>query len=83
LTRSEKGSVVVAGEETHVIAPVRVDGVVDTTGAGDLYAAGFLYGYTQGLGLAESGRIAALAAGEVISHAGARPQASLADLVRR
>jgi sugar/nucleoside kinase (ribokinase family) len=47
--------------------------VVDTTGAGDLYAAGFLFGYTQGADLAECGRLGSLAAAEVISHVGARP----------
>jgi sugar/nucleoside kinase (ribokinase family) len=60
--------------------PVRE--VVDTTGAGDLYAAGFLYGYTQGLGLGVCGRIASIAAGEIISHTGARPETDLAALVR-
>ena len=57
--------------------------LVDTTGAGDLYAAGFLHGWTSGLDLAESGRIGSLAAAEVISHLGARPQMDLAELVRR
>ncbi len=82
LTRSEKGSVIVTGEEVHVIDAEPVAQVVDTTGAGDLYAAGFLYGYTHGLGLAQAGRIAAIAAAEVISHMGARPEVSLHELVR-
>ena len=82
LTRSEKGSVIVAGNEVHVIDAARVDKVVDTTGAGDLYAAGFLYGVTNGYGLAKAGRIAALAAAEAIAHFGARPQTSLKALVK-
>jgi sugar/nucleoside kinase (ribokinase family) len=80
LTRSEKGSVVVAGDEIHVIDVHPVDEVVDTTGAGDLYASGFLYGYTHGLDLATSAHLASLAAAEVISHVGARPEVNLADL---
>jgi sugar/nucleoside kinase (ribokinase family) len=82
LTRSERGSVIVSHDEVHVIDAERIGRVIDTTGAGDLYAAGFLYGYTQGLGLATCGRIAGNAAAEVISHFGARPQASLSELVR-
>jgi sugar/nucleoside kinase (ribokinase family) len=81
LTRSERGSVVVAGDEVHVVKAHPVDSVVDTTGAGDLYAAGFLYGYTAGMPLPECGRLASLAASEVISHIGARPEVRLADLV--
>jgi sugar/nucleoside kinase (ribokinase family) len=83
LTRSEKGSLVVAGEEVHVIDAERVGAVTDTTGAGDLYAAGFLFGWTHGQGLARSGRIASLAAAEAISHVGARPQTSLKALVKQ
>jgi sugar/nucleoside kinase (ribokinase family) len=82
LTRSEKGSVVVAGEELHVIDAEPVPGgVVDTTGAGDAYAAGFLVALTQGRGLAECARIGGIAAAEVISHFGPRPEARLRDLV--
>jgi sugar/nucleoside kinase (ribokinase family) len=55
---------------------------VDTTGAGDLYAAGFLYSYTQGRPPAECGRLGSICAAEVISHFGARPEGSLADLMR-
>ena len=58
-----------------------VDRIVDLTGAGDLYASGFLYGYTHGREFATCGRIAALAAGEIISHIGARPETPLAELV--
>jgi len=82
ITLSEKGSVVVAGPETHEI-PAYPTALVDTTGAGDLYAAGFLYGYTNGRSLPESGRLGALAASEVISHTGARPEISLATLIDR
>lgn len=83
LTRSEKGSVIVAGEEVHVIDAERVGALTDTTGAGDLYASGFLYGWSHGYGLARAGRIASLAAAEAISHVGARPQTSLKALVKQ
>lgn len=79
ITLSDKGSVVVAGTETYEIPAQPVE-VVDTTGAGDLYAAGFLYGYTAGKPLAECGRLGSLAAAEVISHIGARPQVPLSTL---
>jgi len=81
LTRSEKGSVIVTADEVHEIPAWPVDEIVDLTGAGDLYAAGFLYGYTHGRDFAACGRIASLAAGEVISHVGARPETPLAELV--
>jgi sugar/nucleoside kinase (ribokinase family) len=80
LTRSERGSVVVAGDEVHVIAANPVKTVVDTTGAGDLYAAGFMIGLSRGLDPATCGRLGSLAAAEVISHVGARPQTPLAEL---
>ena len=79
LTLGPRGSVIVAGDETHEVAPHPVD-VVDTTGAGDLYASGFLYGYTAGKPLPECGRLGSLAASEVIGHIGARPEVRLADL---
>ncbi|HSM19527.1 MAG TPA: adenosine kinase [Hyphomicrobiales bacterium] len=82
LTRSEHGSVVVAGEETHVVAAEPVSYVVDTTGAGDLYAAGFLYGLGRDLPLIDCARFGNLAAGEIISHMGARPETDLAHLAR-
>lgn len=81
LTRSEKGAVIVAGDRIHAIAAAPVTRVVDTTGAGDLYAAGFLFGYTRALPLETCGRIGAIAAGEIISHYGARPDVTLADLI--
>ncbi|HYG89015.1 MAG TPA: adenosine kinase [Azospirillum sp.] len=82
LTRSEKGAVIVAGGEVVEVKAEPVATVVDTTGAGDLYASGFLYGYTRGLAPAVCGRLGAIAAAEVISHVGARPEAALSDLVR-
>jgi sugar/nucleoside kinase (ribokinase family) len=82
LTRSERGSVVVAGDEVHIVDAYPVDRLVDTTGAGDQYAAGFLYGLTQGLDLATSGRLGSAAAAEVISHFGARPLVSLKELAK-
>lgn len=81
LTRSEKGSVVVTGKEVHVIDAEPVPRVVDTTGAGDLYAAGFLFGFTRGHDLATCGRIGSVCASEIISHFGARPQVALDRLV--
>jgi sugar/nucleoside kinase (ribokinase family) len=81
LTRSEKGSIVVKGSETHTVAAAPVAKVVDTTGAGDLYAAGFLFGYTHGKPLAECARLGGLAAAEVISHVGARPEQVLRELI--
>ena len=81
LTRSAAGSVIVAGGETHAIAAARVARVVDTTGAGDLYASGFLFGLTRGLPLPVWGRLGSLCAAEIISHVGARPEAVLKNLV--
>ena len=80
LTRSERGSVVVNGDEQHVIDAQPVDAVVDTTGAGDLYASGFLFGLSRGMDLATCGRLGSLAAAEVISHVGARPLKPLVEL---
>jgi sugar/nucleoside kinase (ribokinase family) len=80
LTRSELGSLVLSGDEVHVVDAAPVDRVIDTTGAGDQYAAGFLYGLTRGHDLATCGRLGSAAAAEVISHFGARPMVSLAEL---
>jgi len=77
LTRSEAGCVVVRGEEVHAIPAYPVSKVVDVTGAGDLFAAGFLHGLTLGLKLAHCAQLGALAAAEVISHIGARPEVNL------
>lgn len=83
LTRSEKGAVIVTPDETISVSAQPVEKVEDTTGAGDLFAAGFLYGYTHGKSLAEAGKIAAICAAEIISHVGARPEANLAELVAK
>ena len=80
LTRSEHGSVIVADAKTHAIPASPVEKVVDTTGAGDQYAAGFLFGLARGRPLEDCGRLGSLAAAEVISHYGPRPQVSLKDL---
>jgi sugar/nucleoside kinase (ribokinase family) len=80
LTRSEAGSVIVGAGETVEVPADPVHKVVDATGAGDLYAAGFLYGLTKDMALADCGRLGSLAAAEVISHIGARPEVSLSKL---
>jgi len=82
ITRGALGSVVVTADETIVVAADPIDQVVDTTGAGDLYAAGFLAGFTQRRGLAACATLGGIAAAEVISHIGARPERRLADLAR-
>jgi sugar/nucleoside kinase (ribokinase family) len=82
ITRSEKGSLVARGDETVETPAHPVAKVVDVTGAGDLYAAGFLFGYTKGLGLERAARLGSLAAAEVISHIGARPEQKLSDLAK-
>ncbi len=81
LTRSEKGSVVIKGSETYEVPAAPVAKVVDTTGAGDLYASGFLFGFTQNKPLAECARLGGIAAAEVISHVGARPEQALRSLI--
>ena len=80
VTRSEHGSMVVTADDTVEVPAAALERLVDTTGAGDLYAAGFLHGITHGRPLAECAALGSLAASEVISHLGARPQADLAAL---
>lgn len=82
LTRSAQGSVILQDGSVTNIKAERVEEVVDTTGAGDLYAAGFLFGYSKGYALETCGKLASLAAAEVISHVGARPQTELGKLAR-
>ena len=83
VTRSEKGAVIVSGEDEARVPAEAVDQVIDTTGAGDLFAAGFLTGYARGADLETCGRLGVIAAGEIISHMGARPQANLSDLAAK
>jgi sugar/nucleoside kinase (ribokinase family) len=82
VTRSEKGCLVIGPDGTEAVPAFPVKKVVDTTGAGDLFAAGFLSGLARGADDRTCGRLGALAAGEVIQHLGARPEASLKDLAR-
>ncbi len=83
LTRGARGSVVVRGEEVHVIDAVPPDRLLDTTGAGDLYAAGFLRGFTAGLDLGTCGRLGSLCAAEIIAQYGARAERPLRPLFDR
>lgn len=81
ITRGPWGATIISREEIIDVAAEHVSQVVDTTGAGDLFASGFLYGYTQGHSLRECGRLGSLAAGEVISHVGPRPLIELESLL--
>lgn len=81
-TRGAAGSIVVTGKGLVEVPAEPVDEVVDTTGAGDLYAAGFLYGLTHGLGPEDCARLGSLCAAEVVAHLGARPQHDLGALAR-
>ncbi|RDI62260.1 adenosine kinase [Microvirga subterranea] len=83
VTRSADGALVVTRGETRAVPAFPVERVVDTTGAGDLFAAGFMAGLTQELDLVDCARLGGLAAAEIISHLGARPQADLRDLARQ
>lgn len=80
VTRGAAGSVVVRGNQVAAVDAVPVAEVLDTTGAGDLYAAGFLHAYLRGGGLEDCARLGSVAAAEVISHVGARPVVSLRSL---
>ena len=82
LTRGAKGSVILSKGAASTVPVHPVAKVVDTTGAGDLYAGGFLHGIARGASLETAGRLGSLAAAEVISHIGARPEANLAQLAR-
>ncbi len=81
ITRSEKGSIILHGGSVIHIAAEPVEKVVDTTGAGDAYAAGFLFGYTEGMNMARCGQLGSIAAAEVISHIGPRPQMDLSRMI--
>lgn len=83
ITRNAKGSVVVKGRTKTFVEAEKVENVVDTTGAGDLYAAGFLYGFTHERSLGTCATIGGIAAAEIISHYGARPEVSLRGFVRQ
>ncbi len=80
LTCGAEGSVVIGGGESHKVSAEPVDKLVDTTGAGDAYAAGFLFGLARGRPLNVCGRLGSIAAAEIISHYGARPETPLKDL---
>jgi sugar/nucleoside kinase (ribokinase family) len=83
VTRSEKGCVVASKDGVTAVPAFPIEKMVDTTGAGDLFAAGFLFGLVRGVGYENAGRLGALAAAEVIQHIGARPQTSLKQLARQ
>jgi sugar/nucleoside kinase (ribokinase family) len=77
LTRGSQGSIIISGDETYVLLAEKVQNIVDSTGAGDAYAAGFLYGLTQGKGLEACGRIGGIMAADIISNYGARSKNDL------
>ena len=81
LTLADKGSLIIVNNEVLEISPIPVSKVIDTTGAGDLYAAGFLYGMTHQKNYQESGHLASIASAEIISHFGARPRVKLSSLI--
>jgi sugar/nucleoside kinase (ribokinase family) len=83
LTRSEKGAVVVTAKDRITVPAAPVTKVVDTTGAGDLFASGFLYGFTHGKDFAHCAKLGALCAAEIIAHFGARPETKLNELAAK
>jgi sugar/nucleoside kinase (ribokinase family) len=83
VTRSEKGCVVASADGVTAVPAFPIEKMVDTTGAGDLFAAGFLFGLVRNAGHEAAGRLGALAAAEVIQHIGARPQVSLKELAKK
>ena len=83
VTRSEKGCVVVLADGVVAVPAFPIEKMVDTTGAGDLFAAGFLFGLVRSAGYENAGRLGALAAAEIIQHIGARPQTSLKELAKK
>ena len=83
ITRSERGSVIVSGAETVAIDAIKIKELVDTTGAGDLYAAGFLFGYTSGRSLRDCGDLGSLAAGLVVQQVGPRPRQNLREEAKK
>ncbi len=82
VTLGAEGALVVTAEETARAPVTPVETVADLTGAGDLFASGFLYGVARGMALADAGRLGTLAASEVIGHVGPRPATRLGDLAR-
>jgi adenosine kinase len=83
VTRSEQGCWIVSREGTRHVNAFPIERLVDATGAGDLFAAGFLFGLARGVDLSNAGRLGALAAAEIIQHVGARPQTSLGALAQQ
>ena len=81
ITMGEKGSVIISNGETIKIKAIPVHKVIDTTGAGDLFASGFLYGIANNKSLEESAKFGSIAAGEIISHYGTRAEKQLSNLI--